>query len=437
MVDREFEILAVGAGPANLGLAVAVEELAPDGLASDCLLIERDDEIAWQRGMLMPWAQSQVSFLKDLVSLRNPRSRYSFLNYLHSVGRLDAFVNLATFTPYRIEISNYLRWVADSLERVKVEYGRRCVDIEPIRDACGALAGWATHLADGSTIRSTTLVLGVGRDPLIPTPFVDLPPERIVHSTQYLPRMAELATKPPDEQPNRVVVIGGAQSSAEMLAAVRQDLPHSRPTLLMRSVGFTTYQSSRFTNELYYPSFVDDFYHAPPPARAQMLREMHHTNYSGLSASLLEELYRRMYLERLAGEERTRIKTMTDVTAARMAGDDVLLTVRERTTGRVQAIACDLVLLGTGYQRQMPAVIRRLATDLGLTDVRVTRNYRLVTGMPGPGGCYLQGVNEETHGIADSLLSVVGPRAAEIVLDIVSRRGSGVPGLAEPSFTSP
>jgi L-ornithine N5-oxygenase len=36
---------------------------------------------------------------------------------------------------------------------------------------------------------------------------------------------------------------------------------------------------------------------------------------------------------------------------------------------------------------------------------------------------YLQGVNEETHGIADSLISVLAHRSQDIVDDLLSRRG--------------
>jgi L-ornithine N5-oxygenase len=128
---QEVEILAIGAGPANLALAVAVEELAPAEIASNTLVIERCESVAWQRGMLLPWAKSQVSFLKDLVTRRNPQSRFTFVNYLHSVGRLDDFINMDSCTPFRLELSDYLQWVAKSLERVQVEYGRSCVSIEP------------------------------------------------------------------------------------------------------------------------------------------------------------------------------------------------------------------------------------------------------------------------------------------------------------------
>src|SRR3984893_15787063 len=108
MANRDVELLAVGAGPSNLALAVALEELAP-GLARDSLVIDRDQEVSWQRSMLMPEVLSNTSFLKDLVTMRNPRSKFTFLNYLHAIGRLAPLGNIGPFAPYRIEVADYLR----------------------------------------------------------------------------------------------------------------------------------------------------------------------------------------------------------------------------------------------------------------------------------------------------------------------------------------
>jgi L-ornithine N5-oxygenase len=157
MTNREVELLAVGGGPANLALAVAIEELGIDGLAENSLVIERGHTVEWQRGLLLPWTKSQVAFAKDLVTLRNPRSKFTFLNYLRSVGRLDDFINMGSFTPYRVEISGYLSWVAESLRKVKFELGCECTSIAPVRDSSGTLTGWLTKLADGSTISSRYL----------------------------------------------------------------------------------------------------------------------------------------------------------------------------------------------------------------------------------------------------------------------------------------
>jgi L-ornithine N5-oxygenase len=411
--EREVELLAIGAGPSNLALAVALEELAPDSLASNSLVIEQAATIGWQRGMLLPWTQTQVSFLKDLVTLRNPTSPFSFLNYLHSVGRLNDFVNLGSFTPYRSEISDYLQWVASSLTKVQVEFQHRCVSIEPRRDSTG-VCGWLTHLADGSTIASRYLSVGVGRDPNIPSVFSGLPADRVAHSNQYLTTISGIAK----DRPCRVAVIGGAQSAAEMVYSVLQDLPEAEVTMIMRSAGLNYYQTSKFTNELFYPTFTDEFFRAAPQAREQLLRDMHQTNYSGLAPALLDSLYRHIYQERLVGKGRLRMVTLADVTGARM-DDDVVLTLTDRKSGRCEELRCDLALLGTGFSPAMPALIQQLGESLGLEHIATTREYMLAVG--GPALCYLQGVNEATHGIADSLLSVLADRSSEIATDIIAR----------------
>ena len=419
MTNRNVEILAIGAGPANLALAVAVEEMAPAQLSSRMLVLERAAGISWQPGMLLPEAQSQVSFIKDLVTLRNPQSRFSFVNYLHSAGRLNDFINMGSFVPYRLELSGYFQWVADSLARVQIQYDSTCVAIEPTRAANGEVTGWIVRLGDGSSITSRYLVIGAGRDPHIPDVFAGLGEDRIIHSTQYLQRITD---RPRPEQ-CRVAVIGGAQSAAEMFHAVQSDLPGSRPIMIMRSIGLNAYESSKFTNELFYPSFVDEFFHASPQAREQMLAQMHRTNYAGLSPAMLDTLYRQLYLDRLSGQNRLTMMTMADVVKAREDNGEVVLTIQDRRDESVTRLPVDLVLLGTGFRRQMPLMTRQLAAQLGLERIEVTRHYRLIGEHPSTAACYLQGVNEATHGIADSLLSVLAVRAQEIAQDILEHRG--------------
>ncbi|WKV73026.1 SidA/IucD/PvdA family monooxygenase [Streptomyces sp. PCS3-D2] len=419
MAHRNVELLAVGAGPANLALAIAVEELAPE-LAGDTLLIERERDIVWQRGMLLPDALSQVSFLKDLVTLRNPTSRFSFVNFLHAQERLDAFVNLASFVPYRSEISEYLQWVADELDTVKVEYGRECTSVEPVTGTDGEVSGWVVTLADGDTIGCRYLVIGAGRDAHVPEVFAGLPADRVIHSTQYSQRIGEVRK----DLPHRVAVVGGAQSAAELFGAALRDLPECKPTMIMRSIGLNGYESSKFTNELYYSSFIDEFYESSPEARQQLLAEMYRSNYGGLAPATLDGLYRQFYQDRRSGEERLGMQPMTDVAAARMDGEEVVLTLVDRKSGTEREMRTDLVLLGTGFVRAMPWAVKALAAAIGLDEINVSRNYRLDLGRPATAAVYLQGVNEATHGIADSLLSVLAGRSAEITQDILAHRRS-------------
>jgi L-ornithine N5-monooxygenase len=223
--------------------------------------------------------------------------------------------------------------------------------------------------------------------------------------------------------PYRVAVLGSAQSAAEMVQALQTDLPNAEVVWIMRAIGLRSYEANnKFTNELYYPSFVDRFFEARPEGREQILQEMHRTNYSGIAPALLESLYADEYHDRLTGRQRKRIITMTDVTAARTVADEINLELTDRRTGAVTDLRRDLVFLGTGFRREMPAMVRRLAGRLGIDRVSVNRHYRLDLGGPATAACYLQGVNEATHGIADSLLSVLAPRAEDITRDILADR---------------
>jgi L-ornithine N5-oxygenase len=424
MSDSEVELLAIGAGPANLALAVALEELAPD-LAENTLLIEREAAVEWQSGLLLPWAKSQVSFLKDLVTLRNPQSEFSFLSYLHSVGRLDEFINMASFEPYRVEISDYFQWAAKSLAKVRLRLSCAATSVEPRYDAAGTVTGWLTQLADGSEISSRYLVLGIGREPYVPVVFAGVPAGRLVHSTRYRSVVAGLDR----DFPYRIAIVGSAQSAAEMYRALQDDLPSAQLNWLMRSIGIGAYEKTKFTNELYYPSFVDDFFAAKPAAREQLLKEMHRTNYAGVEPPFVEDLYRETYLDRLSKENHKRIVTMTDITAAEATDDDVVLELSDRMTGESSELRADLVFLGTGFVKEMPPLIRRLGDALDLIHVQVNRQYQLIMDAPATAACYLQGVNEATHGIGDSLLSVIACRAGEIVTDLIEHRaGSGPSG---------
>ncbi len=426
MTNQDFDIDAVGAGPSSLAFGIAMEELAPDHLARRTVLLEQHSDIRWQRGLLLPWTVSQVSCLKDLVMLRNPRSRFTFLNFLQENGRLDEFINLGTFTPYRSEISNYLQWVAASLQKVEIQCSRRCQSIEPRRGTDGLIHRWLVQLEDGTTVTARDLIVGAGRDPYIPEVFSDLPSERIIHSTRYVEGIAQL----PKGVPYRIVVVGGAQSAAEMFRAVHDDLPDCQPTIVMRSIGFGNYQTSKFINELFYPSFINKFFRVEDKYRQQVLDEMRETNYAGLAPDLLDELYRMLYLQRLAGKEQSRVITMVDIVGARIDGNEIVIELRDRAgaTNDTEDLRCDIVLLGTGFDRRQPQLLRSLAKSLGCDSLAVNRSYRATLTDSSEAGLYLQGINEHTHGIADSLLSVLARRAEDIVGDILYRRGHPVDG---------
>ena len=80
------DVIGVGLGPFNLGLAAL---LATTDV--DAVFFDDKPEFAWHPGLMLPGAEIQVPFLADLVTLADPTSPYSFLNYLHEQGRLYRF----------------------------------------------------------------------------------------------------------------------------------------------------------------------------------------------------------------------------------------------------------------------------------------------------------------------------------------------------------
>jgi non-ribosomal peptide synthase protein (TIGR01720 family) len=75
VVPAPVDLLGVGFGPSNLAVAIAAAEHNATGPAAQVLrarFVERQEAFGWHRGMLIDDATMQVSFLKDLVTLRNP-----------------------------------------------------------------------------------------------------------------------------------------------------------------------------------------------------------------------------------------------------------------------------------------------------------------------------------------------------------------------------
>lgn len=412
-----YEVICIGAGPSNLSVAAALEDTDPI-TAARTLMLEANDTIAWQPGMLREGALSQVSYIKDLATLRDPTSRFTFVNYLHAVDRLDDFVNMGLSTPYREEISRYHQWAAEQFDHVQIRLSTRAVRVGPILKN-NSIEGWTVETNRGDVFRAKHIVWGTGRDARIPLPLFDLKSDRVIHSTAFSSSIGEHS----DLNPARIAVIGSAQSAAELFLACGSLFPDATRTMIMRSIGVNAYESSKFTNELFYASYVDKFHSMNEVDRRSVLAQMHRSNYSGLAPHTLQALYSEKYLADLHEKATVHFEPMTEIVGAAVEPDGAItMTLTSSYEGTFQK-SFDLVLLGTGFDPQIPRLLSELASEVGLTEPIVDRFYRLVTTSSDDSGiCFVQGTNELTHGIADSLLSVQAHRASEIARLITTHK---------------
>ena len=106
------DLIGIGFGPSNIALAITLEEKRQEGYDVDSFFIEKQPGFAWHANMMLDNTHMQISFLKDLATMRNPSSHFTFINYLHRKQRLQDFINLKTFFPSRHEFNDYLKWAA-------------------------------------------------------------------------------------------------------------------------------------------------------------------------------------------------------------------------------------------------------------------------------------------------------------------------------------
>ncbi|MEU5399868.1 lysine N(6)-hydroxylase/L-ornithine N(5)-oxygenase family protein [Streptomyces sp. NPDC005963] len=416
------DVVGIGFGPANLALAIAVQEhnerCAPEQLLRSTFL-ERQAGFGWHRGMLIEGATMQVSFLKDLVTMRDPGSRYTFLRYLHERERLVDFINQKSFFPTRVEFHDYLAWCAAGFND-QVSYGCEALALRPVAqdgrvghfDVALRTVGGAAGDTEGS-VRTRNVVLGTGLRPQIPEG-VTLG-EHVWHNRDLLFRTQELKERPH----RRFTVVGAGQSAAETAEYLYRTFPDAEVCAVFTRYGYSPADDSPFANRIFDPSAVDDFYDAPEGVKRALLEYHGNTNYSVVDGELIDQLYRTVYQEKVSGTERLRILRTTALTGVEEMANGARAVVTSLTTGERFTLDSDAVVLATGYRPNDPRELLGPLADHCLTDgqgrLRIDRNHRLVTDERISAGVFLQGaVTEHTHGITSSLLSTLAVRSGEI-----------------------
>jgi L-ornithine N5-monooxygenase len=412
--EHVHDLVGVGFGPSNLSLAIALREGRAD---VDAVFLEKQPAFGWHRGSLIEGTTMQVSFLKDLVTMRNPSSGYSFLNYLQDRGRLVDFINHKTMFPSRVEFHDYLEWAAAQFAD-RVEYGAEVVAIRPVFEGEHIVMGEVVvrdATGDLVTRRARNLVVATGLEPVLPAS-VTLG-ERVWHSSELLHRIPAL------EAPKRLLVLGAGQSGAEVTDHLHQAFPDTEVCAVFAKYGYTPADDSPFANRIFDPAAVDHFHSAPDEVKRMLLAYHGSTNYSVVDLDLIEELYRRAYQEKVHGVERLRIMGASRLLELTERPGGVRAVVEFLPTGERTVIEADAIVCATGYRSRDPLTLLGEFGDHCLRRADggpvVGRDYRVATPPHVRCGIYLQGATEHTHGLASTLLSNTAVRAGEITRSLL------------------
>ncbi|WP_421085636.1 lysine N(6)-hydroxylase/L-ornithine N(5)-oxygenase family protein (plasmid) [Priestia sp. MF3] len=415
------KIVGIGLGPSNLSLAISLFEDQKMFTPDEWLFIEKNKEVSWHPGMLFEGARLQVPFVKDLVTLRNPTSYFSFLNYLKDKGRLDKFINNNHSAPTRIEYEDYLKWVSENLPQQSVKMGAEVLSVEPFyeegKDIATTLLITYQHEDSINHILTEQLIVGTGGAPKIPNVFRNLNKEQIWHSSSFKNNIKDINL----DNKVKVGIIGSGQSAAEIINYLHDLSPNIDMYSIMRRPSFRPEDDSPFVNEVFFPQHVDFMYGLSEEKRQSVLDDYWHANYSAVNIDLINTLYEKLYEDNVKSINRLKILNYQEIITA-THNNQIDLVLKNTLNEEVIELNLDLVVLATGYDRvSLPSFLKDLEGDLCYKNenLQLSRNYRVETTDNILAPIYIQGMSESIHGITNTLLSILPIRAGEIVDDLL------------------
>lgn len=431
-----LDLLGVGTGPFNLSLA-ALADGVPDLRTA---FLEQRAAFHWHPGLLIEGATLQVPFLADLVTLVDPTSPWSFLNYLRTRERLFPFYFAERFHIHRAEYDAYLRWVSGRLPSCRFGHRVDTVRWDAERDAFEvtftrtALEGAARAGVNGQAtgrLHARHLAVGIGTAPRIPEPLRPLtadPAAPVLHSADYLAHRDRLLAA------RHVTVVGAGQSGAEVLLDLLRSRPEGREglTWLARSPAFAPMEYSKLGLEQFTPDYTRYFHGLPEPTRDRLLPSQWQL-YKGIDAETLGGIHDELYRRTLdGGWPDVALTPGVAVTGARRSGGRLELALEHAQQATRARLATDAVVLATGYEERpldgLLAPLHRYLERDASGRPRIDESYRLALDPSAvSGSVFVQNAERHTHGVGAPDLGLAAWRSAVILNTVTARAAYPLP----------
>ncbi|ECK2140848.1 hypothetical protein FQW43_13685 [Salmonella enterica subsp. enterica serovar Enteritidis] len=394
------KIIGVGAGPNNLSIFALTKKISREKF----LILEKNDSIKWHQGMMIDNATLQNNIAKDLVTLADPTSEYSILNYLHEKKRIYEFIsNNNRF--YRREYEDYLRWVAGKLNNIKYDE-----NVYNIKDK----NGYYEIITDKDVYKAYNVCIAVGRQEYIPESFNGAVDNKIIfHSCNYLYNKETLKNK-------NILIVGGGQSAAEIFLDLTKGecIPKSI-IWVSRRYNLLQINESCFDNYLYTPSYVSYFLNLDKEAKDFLLKYQKMTS-DGINPETLDEVYAFLYKNKLINGDKIEVNfhMSSEVIFENITKDNVNVIVRSNITKSERTVTVDATILCTGYvQNKTPDILKELSSSSSNYDDFVYYNDYSVKKNEN-GKIYLINAGVNHFGVSDPNISLCAWRSSIIVNSI-------------------
>ncbi|MFC8432107.1 lysine N(6)-hydroxylase/L-ornithine N(5)-oxygenase family protein [Streptomyces sp. NPDC057253] len=399
--SKTYDFVGIGLGPFNLGLACLTEPIAE----LDGIFLESKPDFEWHAGMFLDGAHLQTPFMSDLVTLADPTSPYSFLNYLKEKGRLYSFYIRENFYPLRVEYDDYCRWAANKLSSVR--FGTSVTEVTYDSDV------YVVTTATGDVFRARHLVLGTGTSPHYPEAVRGLGGD-FFHNSRYVQHKAELQRK------ESITIVGSGQSAAEIYYDLLSeiDVHGYRLNWVTRSPRFFPLEYTKLTLEMTSPEYIDYYRELPEATRYRLTAEQKGL-FKGIDGDLINEIFDLLYQKNLGGPVPTRLLTNSSLNSARHENGTYTLGFRQEEQQKDFEIESEGLVLATGYRYAEPeflAPVRDRLVHDSHGNFDVSRTYAIdVTGR----GVFLQNAGVHTHSITSPDLGMGAYRNSCIIRELL------------------
>jgi L-ornithine N5-oxygenase len=416
----EIETIGIGVGPANLALLTAIlDHAGASAQLENVVFLERAERFRWQH-QRDSFGRLQVPYLKDLATQRNPRSRYTFLNFLHEHNRLEAFINLRDLFPTLEEIAEYLAWVANMGGNL-IRFDCDVTSIAAVRDDNGYVDRLNLIVRNAGVVMSycaRTIILGCGRNPHIPSCARSAVGNRVLHTANAdlasLGRLMRLCAERP------ILIVGSGQSALETALRLL-DLGLLRVEVCLKGSSPMAIDDNPFVNHWYQTAGAQQFGDLNTDAKRAILQELAGTNRGVVERALLDELFRRQYDGLRAGVERISFRPRQILVDVRKIVDGVICVFEHIDTQETTEVIAGGVILATGFDGPDLALLDGLLAWIetdgnGTPLISSDRCLKTRDGF-GP-RIFINGNLDHIFGPADSTFSTIAQRGGDLFRSI-------------------
>ncbi|MCY1161175.1 L-lysine N6-monooxygenase [compost metagenome] len=365
--ENIYDIVGIGVGPFNLGLACLTDNL-PD---LKTIFFDNKEDFDWHSGIMPEGSTLQIPFIADLVSFADPKNKFSFINYLKNNNKIYQFFIRESFFILRAEYNLYCKWAVRELNNV---YFKSYVESIEHNKETGYYTVTVKQSQGLITVVAKNLVLGTGTTPITPE-FCKHKGDQVHSSADYLRHKKEY------QQKKSITIVGGGQSGAEIYYDLLSEIDVHQYELnwLTKAPHFFSMDLGKLTLEYTSPDYTEHFYSLQQDKRDQVINSQN-ALYKGIELSFVNRIYDLLYQKTLTHKISTRMLPNCALKSVENQKQHLDLVFQNSDVDQKFKIKSEVLILALGYEYRVPEFITPIKSIINWDSkgrIKINLNYSI------------------------------------------------------------